>query len=546
MDYELSSSDEEGDFRTVKYKRKLSGSSVESSTKKTKSGSMLRHLKLFAVESGSELKGPIRLFNYLKKHVGNVSNVKYLRDGGLLITADDGNSYMRLKHLLAIDKHAVKVSHPVISTTGLSGVIADIPTGTSDNEIVDALKQYGVIAAHRITKRVRGEQNLTTSIKLIFSKDKLPEKIRLGYSQYTSNSTFSPVIQCYSCRHFGHYASECSFFPTGIKEKLVGIGVKRSCLYICLVLCVLSYVAFFHVRKRHPSETAFFHVRKRHPSETHYLCPVFNGRLGNLMFEYASVYGIAMSKGFSVGIDKSDEVYKTFNLSVKPIHDRSICKKAELFKEHRACSFNYSSYNFNQNADVRHDSYLQSWKYFEDCENEIRKQFVFKQDIQRKAEILLSRYTSIKFNTSIVPNLTIVGVHVRRGDLLSKANIKVGYRVANKEYLSRAFDFFYKRYEKLLFLVFTNPNKNDQKWCRENISERDTVFAFGNPPKVDMNILVKCNHTIMTVGTFGWWSSWLNKGTTIYLKNFTTPSSIRWNKFSADKSDYFYPGWIGL
>lgn len=211
MDYELSSSDEEDDFRTVKSKRKLSGSSVESSTKKTKSGSLQRHMKVSAVESGVSLKalGPIRLFNSLKKHVGNVSDVKYLRDGGLLITAGDVNSYMRLKHLLAIDKHAVKVSHHVISTPGLSGVITDIPTGTSDNEIVDALKQYGVVAAHRITKRVRGKEILTTSIKLIFSKDKLPEKIRLGYSQYTVKQYVSPVIQCYSCRHFGHYASEC-------------------------------------------------------------------------------------------------------------------------------------------------------------------------------------------------------------------------------------------------------------------------------------------------------------------------------------------------
>ncbi|KAL5011256.1 hypothetical protein ScPMuIL_011661, partial [Solemya velum] len=63
-----------------------------------------------------------------------------------------------------------------------------------------------VVPAHRITKRVRGNDTPTSSVKLTFSCDKLPEKARLGYNQYTVKP---PVLQCYKCREFNHYASDC-------------------------------------------------------------------------------------------------------------------------------------------------------------------------------------------------------------------------------------------------------------------------------------------------------------------------------------------------
>jgi galactoside 2-L-fucosyltransferase 1/2 len=55
-----------------------------------------------------------------------------------------------------------------------------------------------------------------------------------------------------------------------------------------------------------------------------------------------------------------------------------------------------------------------------------------------------------------------------------------------------------------------------------------------------------CNHTIITVGSFGWWSAWLANGTTVYFKDVAKQNSPLRKAFSKDMSDFFFPSWVGL
>jgi hypothetical protein len=46
----------------------------------------------------------------------------------------------------------------------------------------------------------------------------------------------------------------------------------------------------------------------------------------------------------------------------------------------------------------------------------------------------------------------------------------------------------------------------------------DTIILEGNSAPVDMATLSLTNHTIMTVGSFGWLIGWLTGGITVYYK----------------------------
>jgi len=53
-----------------------------------------------------------------------------------------------------------------------------------------------------------------------------------------------------------------------------------------------------------------------------------------------------------------------------------------------------------------------------------------------------------------------------------------------------------------------------------------------------------CQHTVITVGTFGWWAGWLANGTTVYYKDWPRRGSPL--AALARHADYFPPYWIPL
>lgn len=283
-------------------------------------------------------------------------------------------------------------------------------------------------------------------------------------------------------------------------------------------------------------------------TQPHYLCPYFRGGLGNLMFMYASLYGIAKTNEMILVLNEKDHINSVFpKLNVVRMNNTAFCEKAELVGEVRPCAYDLGTINFNKKKNIRQKAYLQSWKYFQAVEQEIREQFVFPPNVQDKAQRVINNYTSIYTATrSGVQNLQIIGVHIRRGDYLLPDKIKYGYNIVTKKYIDNAFQYFRTRYNTCLFLVFTGTGKEDIKWRGENIKGDDVINVVANPRDIDMCALSMCNHTIITVGSFGWWSAWLANGTTVYFKDVAKQNSSLRNDFSQDMSDYFLPSWVGL
>lgn len=283
--------------------------------------------------------------------------------------------------------------------------------------------------------------------------------------------------------------------------------------------------------------------------KTTYLCPYFRGGLGNLMFMYASLYGIAKANNMTLLIDTKDEIGSVFpNLDVTKMQESSkICDKAKVVFERRPCAYDIETVNVNRSINIKHRSYLQSWKYFEKHEQSIRSQFQFRNDTQKQAQNVINNIVN-EYVKSVndSSNLQIIGVHVRRGDYLTAHNRKYGYITANKEYLDKAFQYFRKKLKNCLFIVFMSLSTDGLKWREKNIQGEDIVFAPTSKREVDMCALTKCNHTILTVGSFGWWSAWLGNGRTVYFKDVARVNSSLRTAFSEDMRDFFPPKWIGL
>lgn len=178
---------------------------------------------------------------------------------------------------------------------------------------------------------------------------------------------------------------------------------------------------------------------------------------------------------------------------------------------------------------------LQSWRFFAHIQDEIRREFTFRQHIQQKTTRF---YNSLRENNT---DSLFVGVHVRRSDFLTQDNLKLGFQCPGVSYFTKAFNYIRNTVSNnTLFLVASD----DMEWCRVNLNYNDVKLLEPDSAENHMSILSSSDHVIITGGTFGWWCAWLAKGLKIYFKGFPSPGSKLATEFNL--RDYYPPGWIGL
>jgi len=181
--------------------------------------------------------------------------------------------------------------------------------------------------------------------------------------------------------------------------------------------------------------------------------------------------------------------------------------------------------------------YLQSYKYFQKVEDQLRIDLTFKRSVLEEARRWLTEQTPKKWR-----GLTFVSVliHVRRTDHITPMMQRYGWPIPTMDYFRQSMSYFTSCLERVLFVVLSD----DIEWCRTHIRATDIVYSSGHSPVVDLAIASLCDHAIITVGSFGWWAAWFANGITI------TQNGLPKEKSSLAKilrrSDYYKPEWIGL
>ena len=80
----------------------------------------------------------------------------------------------------------------------------------TEDEVVGWLKDFGVVAAKRFTRRVDGFTENTPTILLTFNKPTCPNKLELDYVTYHVRRHVPNPLICHKCGHFGHAEARCS------------------------------------------------------------------------------------------------------------------------------------------------------------------------------------------------------------------------------------------------------------------------------------------------------------------------------------------------
>jgi hypothetical protein len=221
------------------------------------------------------------------------------------------------------------------------------------------------------------------------------------------------------------------------------------------------------------------------------------GRLGNQMFQYAALKGIAHNRGYEFSIPPSAATNEwTDHLLLTGFKLQSLSRDNVRFNE---CSLHLDEGTFSFNSDLFDNcpdncdlsGYFQSEKYFEHIKDDIKKDFTF-QDVQSdKADNVFKN----------IRNNQIVSVHVRRGDYVAQQN---HHPLCSLEYYSAALD----KMPSIPGIVFSD----DIDWAMEQPLFDKNRFAFAskeNSNLDDLCLMSRCTHHIIANSSFSWWGAWL-------------------------------------
>ena len=283
------------------------------------------------------------------------------------------------------------------------------------------------------------------------------------------------------------------------------------------------------------------------------------GGLGNQMFQYA-MYKSLEKKGKLVKLDSKSfyetkkehngyELERIFNIKPNKPTKEDLEKFDEnnistLFKIKRKLfgdkKFVYDTkeYVFNKDVYKLKNSYLngywQSIKYFEGIENDIKKDFRFKNQLDNKNLEILNE----------IENSNSISIHIRRGDYMSPENYNMYGCIATPTYYKKAIKVIEEKVENPTFFVFSN----DMDWVKKNIQINSRVFYIdinsGNGSYKDMQLMSNCKHNIIANSSFSWWGAWLNEN-----KNKIVIAPKKWinrEDVDSDKIELFCEGWTLL
>ncbi|XP_070080758.1 galactoside 2-alpha-L-fucosyltransferase SEC1 isoform X2 [Equus caballus] len=264
------------------------------------------------------------------------------------------------------------------------------------------------------------------------------------------------------------------------------------------------------------------------------------GRLGNQMGEYATLYALAKMNGRPAYIPAQmhNALAPIFRITLPVLHGDTASRIP--WQDYHLNDWMEERYRHIPGDYVRLTGYPCSWTFYHHLHEEILQEFTLHDHVREEAQKFLQA-----LQAKWAQQVTFVGVHVRRGDYVRVMPQVWKGVLADRGYLRQALDWFRARHRSPVFVV----TSDDMSWCQQNInsSRGDVVFAGngrqGSPAK-DFALLVQCNHTVITVGTFGVWAAYLTGGDTVYLANFTLPGSPFRMIFRPQAT--YLPEWVGI
>ena len=247
------------------------------------------------------------------------------------------------------------------------------------------------------------------------------------------------------------------------------------------------------------------------------------GHLGNQMFQYASLQGIAHNRGFDWKIPSKDifgikytslrsNIYDCFYLDLDvDNHIGTDYNVPSVFEDGHG--FNEELFNSCEN-NVNLSGYFQSYLYFDGIKKKIKRDFTFKPHM-----LNLSKR-----------NRTLA-IHVRRTDYTGLSQYHTNL---SDEYYAQALDLVESFDRAIVF-------SDDIEWCKRNKLFEKFDFMHTNAYE-DLQFMSLCDRHIIANSTYGWWGAYLaDTESVVAPRNWFGPALP-----DNDPAGYFLPDWIVL
>lgn len=161
---------------------------------------------------------------------------------------------------------------------------------------------------------------------------------------------------------------------------LISAGCGSCILFIVTTIIVykLSLPVFlenFDPEGDVPSDTRYLPKADRTYSGRHILCHKFEGGLGSLLFQYAALLGISQNEN-RILVGNGDMGLQTVLKGTRYKVEKSQCRNVVHIKEIACCRFDEKLTNLDRGKNYEIVGVLNSWKYFKDSVEDIRKAIV--------------------------------------------------------------------------------------------------------------------------------------------------------------------------
>jgi len=268
-----------------------------------------------------------------------------------------------------------------------------------------------------------------------------------------------------------------------------------------------------------------------------------NGRLGNQMFQYAGLRGIAANRGYDWIIPRP-ESYGDSNYGLFDCFEMSSVEEKNFghlnTQSIATGQFHFSQEFFDSCPDnVNLHDYFTTEKYFANVKDIVRKDFTFKEDILGPCKEIVSELENPIF------------IHVRRGDYAANPD---AHPICPISYYKEALKKFDLNSPVLVF-------SDDIEWCKGQeffkqdrfmLSEYvekypqtcDTLFGRQKAliPYYDLCMMSLCTGGIIANSTMSWWGAWLIDNPT---QPIVYPNPWFGSMYSDyDMSDLFLNNWL--
>ncbi|XP_043210211.1 galactoside 2-alpha-L-fucosyltransferase SEC1-like [Amphibalanus amphitrite] len=243
-----------------------------------------------------------------------------------------------------------------------------------------------------------------------------------------------------------------------------------------------------------------------------------DSQLGNFMVKYAVLYGFQRKYSAKVYLFPkqyrfANKIFKKLSIDVVPDELKTADWRPVSYEDIMymlPCNKYVTEEEFFIVTDWPADNGLQLYSQYVD---ELRKDFEFTPAFRTRAR----RYTE-RFRAS--PNTTLVGIHVRRGDHILHTWLRHQRKVPDLDYFNKSMQYYAAMFPDVRFVACSD----DRRFLLNKLVPNAPfpIYTIDSVNQVhDMALLAACDHTVITVGTFGLFSGMLTGGSIVAASRHT-------------------------